>query len=76
MALSLPQKEEIVQRYGLLPEKVHVIGAGYDSKRFVQGTKPDPRPVQIVYAGKLCRAKRGALAAAGHCQRLRPRNGT
>jgi glycosyltransferase involved in cell wall biosynthesis len=57
MALSQAQKEEIVQRYGLLPEKVHVIGAGYDDKRFVQRPKPDPKPVQIVYAGKLCRAK-------------------
>ncbi|BBO67120.1 glycoside hydrolase [Desulfosarcina alkanivorans] len=57
MALSAEQKEEIVQRYGLLPEKVHVIGAGYDSRRFVQSTKPDPQPVQLIYAGKLCRAK-------------------
>jgi glycosyltransferase involved in cell wall biosynthesis len=36
---------------------VHVVGAGYDDSLFVQTPKPHPEPVQIVYAGKLCKAK-------------------
>lgn len=57
MALSAAQKQEIEQRYDLPPHVVHVIGAGYDEKRFVQSLKPNPTPVRIVYAGKLCNAK-------------------
>ena len=57
MALSAAQKDEIVQRYGLRPQQVHVVGAGYNDQLFVQTPKPTPEPVIIIYAGKLCRAK-------------------
>ncbi len=57
MALSQAQKAEIVQRYDLLAQKVFVVGAGYNEALFAQKPKPNPEPVQIVYAGKLCNAK-------------------
>jgi len=34
-----------------------VVGAGFDDALFAPGRKPDPEPVQLVYAGKLSRAK-------------------
>ena len=57
MALSRAQKAEIVSLYGLAEEKIHVVGAGYDDALFHIQAKPSPRPVQVVYAGKLCNAK-------------------
>jgi glycosyltransferase involved in cell wall biosynthesis len=57
MALSRAQKEEIVQRYGIPAPTVHVVGAGYNDALFSLGEKPDPCPVQLVYAGKLSNAK-------------------
>lgn len=57
MALSNAQKNEIVNLYGLHPDRVAVAGAGYDESLFFCDTKPDPEPVQLVYAGKLSRAK-------------------
>lgn len=57
MALSEVQKKEIVSLYNMKPDKVFVVGAGYDDGLFRSNAKPDPDPVQIVYAGKLSRAK-------------------
>jgi glycosyltransferase involved in cell wall biosynthesis len=57
MALSNAQKQTIVELYGLHPETVHVVGAGYNDTRFVQVPKPNPSPVNVVYAGKLSYAK-------------------
>jgi len=57
MALSQVQKEEITQLYGFPPKRVFVTGAGYNDTLFTSAAKPDPDPVQIVYAGKLCNAK-------------------
>jgi glycosyltransferase involved in cell wall biosynthesis len=57
MALSAAQKEDIERIYRLPPEKVIVTGAGYNDTLFTSKTKPLPRPVQLVYAGKLLRAK-------------------
>lgn len=57
MALSRAQKKEIVRLYGIRPDRVSVVGAGYNDARFYQLAKPDLGPVQIVYAGKLSRAK-------------------
>jgi len=51
------QKEEIGGLYGIPPETVHVVGAGYNDRLFVQTAKCASRTVQIVYAGKLSRAK-------------------
>ena len=57
MALSKAQKYEIGQLYGLPPHKIHVVGAGYNDALFKQEAKPDPNPIQLVYAGKLSNAK-------------------
>lgn len=57
MALSRAQKDEIVRLYNIAAEKIIVIGAGYNDSLFYAVTKPDPNPVQLVYAGKLSNAK-------------------
>jgi glycosyltransferase involved in cell wall biosynthesis len=57
MVLSGDQKEFIERNYRLPPEKMVVTGAGYNDSLFTTGAKPSPRPVQLVYAGKLLNAK-------------------
>jgi glycosyltransferase involved in cell wall biosynthesis len=57
MALSESQKEEIIHLYNMAPEKISVIGAGYNDQLFTFNSKPDPNPVQLIYAGKLSKAK-------------------
>ncbi|MDO9566730.1 MAG: glycosyltransferase family 4 protein [Candidatus Desulfaltia sp.] len=57
MALSAAQKNEIIRFYNLAPEKIIVAGAGYNNNLFYLDTKPNPCPVQLVYAGKLSNAK-------------------
>ncbi len=56
-ALSEIQKTEISELYGINSEKITVIGAGFNDELFTKSAKPDPDPVQIVYAGKLSNAK-------------------
>lgn len=57
MALSEAQKNEIICFYNLAPEKIIIAGAGYNDNLFYLDTKPNPDPVQLVYAGKLSNAK-------------------
>jgi glycosyltransferase involved in cell wall biosynthesis len=57
MALSEAQKNEIMRLYNLAPEKIVIAGAGYNDSLFYHDTKPNPDPVQLVYAGKLSNAK-------------------
>ncbi len=57
MALSMAQKEEISRLYGLAPDKIVIVGAGYNDRYFYPETKPAADPVQLVYAGKLSFAK-------------------
>jgi len=57
MALSETQKNEIIRFYNLAPEKIIIAGAGYNDNLFYLDTKPNPDPVQLVYAGKLSNAK-------------------
>ena len=57
MALSEPQKTEIIHFYNLSPKKIIIAGAGYDDRLFYSETKPSPDPVQLVYVGKLSNAK-------------------
>lgn len=57
MVLTGAQKDYIVRNYRLQPEKLVVTGAGYNDSLFTTGAKPSPRPVQLVYAGKLLNAK-------------------
>jgi len=56
MALNPSQQEEIMSRFGFFPDQVPVITGGYDDSLFTPGDKPEDR-VELVYAGKLCRAK-------------------
>ncbi len=57
LALSQIQKEEVKNTYGISCSHIHVVGAGYNAALFSPTPKPQPRPVQIVYAGKLNRSK-------------------
>jgi glycosyltransferase involved in cell wall biosynthesis len=57
LALSRAQKRDIETHYGLPPDRVMVVGAGYNDNLFHPGLKPVPGPVQLVYAGKFTRAK-------------------
>jgi glycosyltransferase involved in cell wall biosynthesis len=57
MALSDAQKKEIMHSYHLPSEKIVVTGAGYNDDLFYLTPKPNPNPVQLVYAGKLSNAK-------------------
>ncbi len=57
MALSEVQRNEIIRVYDMAPEKIIIAGAGYNDSLFYLETKPEPDPVQLVYAGKLSNAK-------------------
>lgn len=57
LALSNIQKSEVMDSYGISEKRVHVVGAGYNAELFRPARKPSPRPVQIIYAGKLNRPK-------------------
>jgi alpha-maltose-1-phosphate synthase len=57
MALSVSHKKDICRLYGINKKKIHVVGAGYDDRLFSTRVKPDPKPVQLLYAGKLSHAK-------------------
>jgi len=58
-ALSAEQKEQIVRTYHIAPEHIHVVGAGYNKKLFCAPETPSEsnQCINIVYAGKLSRAK-------------------
>jgi glycosyltransferase involved in cell wall biosynthesis len=57
MALSRAQKSDILRLFGAPEEMVEVVGAGYNQTIFYPEAKPSPTPVDIVYVGKLSRAK-------------------
>ena len=57
MALHEAQKKEIERLYNFPSDRIYVVGAGYNESLFSQSLKPEPKPIQIVYAGKLSRAK-------------------
>jgi glycosyltransferase involved in cell wall biosynthesis len=57
MALSRAQKREIIRLYGFAPDQVTVVGVGYHQEIFRSEPKPLPPPIEMVYAGKLSRAK-------------------
>lgn len=61
-ALHEEQKKEILSVYGVQDEKVKVIGTGYNSGIFysVRRTKitpEEPRPLRLIFAGKLSEKK-------------------
>ncbi|WP_022665514.1 glycosyltransferase family 4 protein [Desulfospira joergensenii] len=55
--LSRHQKDQIRAVHRVAPEKLHLVGGGFDNELFFSAPKPDKGPVEIVYAGKLSRAK-------------------
>lgn len=57
LALTEDQKIEIIRLYNIKPERIIVVGAGFNNNLFYPKTKPKPNPVQLVYAGKLSNAK-------------------
>jgi glycosyltransferase involved in cell wall biosynthesis len=57
MALSRAQKREIIRLYGFPPERVSVVGVGFNQNLFRPAPKPVQAPAELVYAGKLSRAK-------------------
>lgn len=57
MSLSRSQKKQISNVYSIDPEKIDVVGGGYDNTMFFNSTKPSSGPVEMLYAGKLSRAK-------------------
>lgn len=57
MALYEAQKKDIINLYNIAKDKIIVVGAGYNEQLFTPASKPDPNPVQLVYAGKLSKAK-------------------
>nr|WP_319491134.1 glycosyltransferase family 4 protein [uncultured Desulfobacter sp.] len=57
LCLSRHQKQQIMDIHGIDPQKLHVVGAGFEKDIFYCDAKPEKGPVQIVYAGKLSRAK-------------------
>jgi glycosyltransferase involved in cell wall biosynthesis len=57
-ALSREQKQTIHQLYGIPAERIHVVGGGYDERRFYPDPDKQTRPpVEILYAGKLAHSK-------------------
>jgi glycosyltransferase involved in cell wall biosynthesis len=57
MALSRAQKSDILRLFRVPEEMVEVVGAGYNQSLFYPEAKLSPNPVNIVYVGKLSRAK-------------------
>lgn len=57
MALSQFQKQEICAIHGIAPERIEVVGGGYDDQLFYYGSKAVLGPVEILYAGKLSLSK-------------------
>ncbi len=57
MSLSHYQKKEIQSIYSIDKEKIDVVGGGYDDSLFFFDKKPSNGAIQILYAGKLSRAK-------------------
>ena len=57
LALSLAQRDEIIELYGIATQKVHVTGVGFNSRTFTWSPKSSAGPMRLVYAGKLSNAK-------------------
>jgi glycosyltransferase involved in cell wall biosynthesis len=57
LCLSRHQKQQIIDVHCIDSKKLHVVGAGFEKDLFYCEGKPEKGPVQIVYAGKLSRAK-------------------
>lgn len=69
MALNNEQATTIETLYGIAPERIRVVGGGYNEALFVKADKLPVPPCEIVYAGKLSRSK-GVLWLLRAIQRL------
>jgi glycosyltransferase involved in cell wall biosynthesis len=57
-ALHPDQQLEIAGRYDIAAERIELVGSGYNEQLFYLPDQPRPAgPLQLVYAGKLSRAK-------------------
>ncbi|MGM0418811.1 MAG: glycosyltransferase, partial [Thermodesulfobacteriota bacterium] len=57
IALSKIQKKEIINKYGIKEDKIIPAGSGFNHKLFSYAKNPAPPPVNLLYAGKLSKAK-------------------
>ena len=57
LVLSGAQKEQVVKTYGLSPEIAFLTGTGYNEQIFHNDRKEKKGRIEILYAGKLSRAK-------------------
>jgi len=57
MSLNPSQQTEIINGFGFPVHRVPVMAGGFDDTLFRPMSKPGSGPVEIVYAGKLARAK-------------------
>ncbi|MEA1968370.1 MAG: glycosyltransferase family 4 protein [Thermodesulfobacteriota bacterium] len=57
MSLSHFQKQEIQRIHSIDPGKIDIVGGGYDDSLFFNDTKASKGVVEMLYAGKLSRAK-------------------
>jgi glycosyltransferase involved in cell wall biosynthesis len=57
LALSQAQKQEIESLYGIEGNRIHVVGAGYNDELFHPGEERGTDTIDILYAGRLSRAK-------------------
>lgn len=59
LALTQDQKNQITRDYDIQPDRIAVVGAGYDEQLFSEVNRAlrTQTPTTIIYAGKLSRAK-------------------
>lgn len=57
LALSGDQKEKAAELYTIPPDRIDIVGSGFDSGLFTFRSMPAHDPVQFLYAGKLSYAK-------------------
>ncbi len=69
-ALTELQREDISTLYGIPSQQISVVGAGFDRSKFTFQAKQEIPPVQLLYCGKLSKAK-GVPYLLKALQRLR-----
>lgn len=69
LVLSSAQREEVSTRYGIPSDRIEIVGSGYDEGLFTPGQKSSSALTEILYAGKLSRAK-GVLCLLEALSRL------
>ncbi|MFZ0726907.1 MAG: glycosyltransferase family 4 protein [Desulfobacterales bacterium] len=57
IALTEDQKRDISRVFGIRPDKIVVVGGGYDQKVFTRAPKSVAGTIHLLYAGKINRSK-------------------